>query len=98
MIRLFKEFFRHMRGINDAARGLELPSCRAPLPPMPTIKSAKKPCRACYGGDLPCVCSSYPKSRDADMWDVGQAAASDAAHEPGHIEYRFLGITGMEDE
>jgi hypothetical protein len=36
---------------------------------------------------------------DSTDWNVAQAAVqSEPAHEPGHIEYRFLGITGMEDE
>ncbi|HEX7906843.1 MAG TPA: hypothetical protein VF534_01955 [Paraburkholderia sp.] len=37
-------------------------------------------------------------ARDFTDWDVAQAATSEPAHEPGRIEYRFLGITGMEDE
>lgn len=50
--------------------------------------SVRKPCIACYGGDFPCVCR-----RDADFWDI-------ANHEPeaGRVEYRFLGITGLEDD
>ena len=34
----------------------------------------------------------------ATDWDIAQAAPSEAAHEAARIEYRFLGITGMEDE
>jgi len=37
-------------------------------------------------------------ARDFTDWDVAEAATSEPAHEPGRIEYRFLGITGMEDE
>jgi hypothetical protein len=38
-------------------------------------------------------------ARDYTDWDVAEAAVqSESAREPGRIEYRFLGITGMEDE
>ncbi|MGA7781108.1 MAG: hypothetical protein WCA85_25840 [Paraburkholderia sp.] len=32
--------------------------------------------------------------RDADMWDIAEAA--ERAEQPG-VEYRFLGVTGEED-
>jgi hypothetical protein len=34
-------------------------------------------------------------TRDADFWDVGRAAEQ---QEPRCVEYRFLGITGLEEE
>lgn len=49
-----------------------LPYTKFPPPPTPTLEKAKKPCWACYGGDLPCVCRRY---RDADLYDVGMEAA-----------------------
>jgi hypothetical protein len=40
-------------------------------PKMPTMRRAKEqsariPCRACYGSDLPCVCKHYPKTREPE--------------------------------
>lgn len=29
-------------------------------------------------------------------WDVAEAATSEPAHEPGRIDYKFLGVTGEE--
>lgn len=77
-----------VRGAKAPGGYQPLPSTKFPPPPMPRVKTAIKPCIACYGGDFPCVCQ-----RDADFWDI-------ANHEPdaGRVEYRFLGITGFEDD
>lgn len=54
--------------------------------PLPSIRNAPPP--------MP----EIKPPRDFTDWDIAQATASEPTHEPGHIEYRFLGITGMEDE
>lgn len=54
--------------------------------PLPTTRRAPPPMPA------------TKPVRDFTDWDVAQAATIEPAHEPGRIEYRFLGITGMEDE
>lgn len=33
--------------------------------------------------------------RDADFWDIAQAF--EQPEEPGRVEYKFLGVTGLED-
>lgn len=55
-------------------------------PPMPPTRRGAPPMPA------------TKPPRDFTDWDIAQAAASEPEHEPGRIEYRFLGITGMEDE
>lgn len=53
------------------------------------------------GSDAPKLTDSErvdKRSRDFTDWDVAEAAMSDPEPERGHVEYRFLGITGMEDE
>jgi hypothetical protein len=45
-----------------------LPRTPKEPPPMPGCKPASKQCRACYGGDLPCVCQ-LPR-KDAEVGGI----------------------------
>lgn len=66
-----------------------LPSTNLPPPPMPSVKPARKPCRACYGGDLPCACRrSSPVPYVPPQWE----------REEGGVDYKWLGMTGSEQE
>jgi hypothetical protein len=65
-------------------------------PEMPTMRRKREqpiryPCRTCYGGDLPCVCKHWPKTREPDLADVGDAA------ERG-VNYSFMGVAGEAEE
>jgi hypothetical protein len=52
-----------------------------------------------HSREIDTVARAFDSPPCATDWDVAEAAEpSEPAHEPGRIEYRFLGTTGMEDE
>lgn len=64
--------------------------CRAGLPPL-LRESPIKPTE--LDADRMRSLSVRMPARDADFWDIANHEP-----EPGCVEYRFLGITGFEDD
>lgn len=42
------------------------------------------------------VARAFDSPPCATDWDVAEAATRETAHEPGGIDYKFLGVTGEE--
>ncbi|HJP69534.1 MAG TPA: hypothetical protein VJ846_11580 [Sphingomicrobium sp.] len=92
-------------GANPPRGYQPLPSTKLPPPPgvKPALDSNRISCHRQCGnriakqGEMHMICQKdrcgFLVVRDADFWDI-------ANHEPeaGRVEYRFLGITGFEDD